>query len=77
MGIGGPLALAIMNRKDNNNSEKTLEFDKRLATAKACLTFLPASILAVFQPIVHAIIRSNFSKVSLLCLNTSLTPQHF
>lgn len=55
-----------MNWKDNN-SEKTLEFDKLLATTKAYLTFLSYLSLALLQSIVHAAIK--ILKVSLLCLN--------
>lgn len=51
-----------MNGKNNNNLEKTLDFDELLAATKDYLTFFPASSLADFQSIDHAAIRSNFLK---------------
>ena len=62
MDIGELLVISIWNGKDNTNSEKSLEFDKRLAIYKSYLTFLAASSLAVFQTIEHAAIKISFPK---------------
>lgn len=56
-----------MKGKDNNNSEKSLEFDKLLATTKVYLTFLSVLSLTVLQSIVHAAIK--ILQVPLSCLN--------